>query len=90
MPWVYLLLAIAAFAMSLKTTSPGLMAVGLLAAFGLMIAGVMSLLARRLDSSSRDVSVMIDPAELRRLREQAEARKLAAAASQAEPPQPPR
>lgn len=84
MPWVYLLLAIAAFGLALKTTSPALMAVGLLAALGLLIAGVMGLLARRLDNSSRDVSAMIDPAELRRLREQAEARKLAA--SQSEPP----
>ncbi|MFK3648447.1 hypothetical protein ACI2IY_08380 [Lysobacter enzymogenes] len=87
MPWVYLLLAVAAFGLALKTTSPPLMAVGLLAALGLLIAGVMGLLARRLDNSSRDVSSMIDPAELRRLREQAEARKLAAAASQSEPPQ---
>jgi hypothetical protein len=86
MPWVYLLLAIAAFGLALKTTSPGLMAVGLLAALGLMIAGVMSLLARRLDNTSRDVSVIIDPVELRRLREQAEARKLAAT-SQSEPTQ---
>ena len=85
MPWVYLLLAVAAFVVALKTTSTALMAIGLLAAFGLMIAGVMSLLARRLDNSSRDVSVIIDPVELRRLREQAEARKLAA--SQSEPPQ---
>ncbi|ALN89004.1 MULTISPECIES: hypothetical protein [Lysobacter] len=85
MPWVYLLLAIAAFVVALKTTSPALMAVSLLAALGLLIAGVMSLLARRLDNTSRDVSVIIDPVELRRLREQAEARKLAA--SQSEPPQ---
>ncbi|MGH8079421.1 MAG: hypothetical protein ACREP7_02525 [Lysobacter sp.] len=87
MPWVYLLLGFAAFGLALKTTSPVLMAFGLLAALGLMIAGVMSLLARRLDNSSRDVSVIIDPVELRRLREQAEARKLAAAANQSEPPQ---
>ncbi|ALN60663.1 hypothetical protein RDV84_06960 [Lysobacter yananisis] len=84
MPWVYLLLAIAAFGLALKTTSPGLMAIGLMAALGLLIVGVMGLLARRLDNSSRDVSSMVDPAELRRLREQAEARKLAA--SQSEPP----
>lgn len=85
MPWVYLLLAIAAFGLALKTTSPALMAVGLLAAFGLLIAGVMGLLARRLDNSSRDVSAMIDPVELRRLREQAEARKLAASQSETPP-----
>ncbi|MEI2457364.1 MULTISPECIES: hypothetical protein [Lysobacter] len=84
MPWVYLLLAAAAFVLALKTNSPAILAVSLLAALGLMIAGVMSLLARRLDNTSRDVSVIIDPVELRRLREQAEARKLAAAATQPE------
>lgn len=84
MPWVYLLLAAAAFVLALKTNSPAILALSLLAALGLLIAGVMSLLARRLDSTSRDVSVIIDPVELRRLREQAEARKLAAAASQAD------
>ena len=86
MPWVYLLLAAAAFVLALKTNSPAILALSLLAALGLLIAGVMSLLARRLDSTSRDVSVIIDPVELRRLREQAEARKLAAAASQADTP----
>ena len=84
MPWDYLLLAAAAFVLALKTNSPAILALSLLAALGLLIAGVMSLLARRLDSTSRDVSVIIDPVELRRLREQAEARKLAAAASQAD------
>ncbi|MBX9401028.1 hypothetical protein K4L06_06855 [Lysobacter sp. BMK333-48F3] len=84
MPWVYLLLAAAAFVLALKTNSPAILALSLLAALGLLVAGVMSLLARRLDSTSRDVSVIIDPVELRRLREQAEARKLAAAASQAD------
>jgi hypothetical protein len=36
------------------------------------------LYSARMAGGSRDVSMMIDPAELRRLREQAEARKAAA------------
>jgi hypothetical protein len=43
--------------------------------FGLWLAAMYS---ARVTSQERDVSMMIDPAELRRLREQAEARKAAA------------
>ena len=77
--WVYLLLAIGALAVAFKTASVGLMAVCLLVAFGLILAWVMSLLAQRVGSRSRSEHAMIDPDELRRMREQAEARKAAAA-----------
>ena len=80
MAWVYLLLAIGAMAVAFKTTSVGVMALCLLVAFGLILAWVMALLAQRIDSRSRSEQAMIDPDELRRLREQAEARKVAAAA----------
>lgn len=80
MAWVYLLLAIGALAVAFKTASVGLMAVCLLVALGLILAWVMALLAQRIDSRSRSDHAMIDPEELRRLREQAEARKTAAAA----------
>ena len=86
MPWLLILLAAAAFAVAFVTTSMALAVVCLLASLILVVAGVMALLAQRLGSRSRDEVAMIDPAELRRLREQAEARKLAA--SQAEPPAP--
>jgi hypothetical protein len=39
----------------------------------------MQLLARRVESRSRDEGLMLDPDDLRRLREQAEARTRAAA-----------
>lgn len=81
MHWLYLLIAIAAFAMAFKTTSAGVLAICLLAALGFIIAFVMKLLSQRLDSRSRDESLILDPAELRRMREQAEARKLAASQS---------
>ena len=82
MPWVFLLLAIAAFAIAFKTTSVALVLVCLLVALGLLVAWALSLLAQRVGSRSRDESMLIDPQELRRLREQAEARR----AQSQEPP----
>lgn len=84
MTWLYLLLAIAAFAIALKAPWVWLAVVCLLAALALLLASVMSLLARRVGSQSRDENLILDPQELRRLREQAEARRAAMAGS--EPP----
>ena len=84
MHWLLLLLAFGALAVALKTSSIGLMAVCLLAALVLLVLWVLGWYSARVGNRSRDEISMIDPAELRRLREQAEARKLAA--SQAEPP----
>ena len=78
MPWLLILLAAAAFAVAFVTTSMALAVVCLLASLILVVAGVMALLAQRLGSRSRDEVAMIDPAELRRLREQADARRHAA------------
>lgn len=78
MIWLFLLLAVAAFAVALKSTSVALSVVGLLAALGFIVAFVMGLLARRIGSQSRDEGMLIDPQELRRLRDQAEARRAAA------------
>ena len=85
MPWVYLLLAIAAFVVAFKTSSVALAALCLLAALGLLLAWVLGLLAQRVGSRSRDEAAMLDPVELRRLREQAEARR----AGDVPPNQPP-
>lgn len=82
MSWLLILLAAAAFAVAFFTTSMVLAVVCLLASLGLLIAGVMGLLAQRVDSRSRDEATMIDPVELRRLREQAEARRAAAQAGE--------
>ena len=84
MHWLLLLLAVGALAVALKTSSVGLMAVCLLAALVLLVLWVLGWYSARVGSRSRDEMSMIDPTELRRLREQAEARKLAA--SQTEPP----
>jgi membrane protein implicated in regulation of membrane protease activity len=84
MPWLFLLLALAAFAVAFFVTSPWLALLSSLVALGFLVAWVVGMFARRVDSRSRDETLMLDPDELRRLREQAEARKLAA--SQGEPP----
>ncbi|MEZ0471298.1 hypothetical protein [Luteimonas salinilitoris] len=75
MPWLFLLLAIAAFAIAMATSSLALAVVCILAALVLLAIWVMGLLAQRVGSQSRDDTMMIDPQELRRLREQAEARR---------------
>lgn len=80
MPWFFLILAVAALAVAFKTTSVALLMVCLLVAFALILAWVLALLRQRVDSRSRDEAMMLDPDELRRLREQAEARKTAASA----------
>jgi Tfp pilus assembly protein PilX len=85
MPWLYLLLALAAFAVAFKTTSVAVLVISLLLALGLLLAWVLALLAQRIGSRSRDTSMMIDATELRRLREQAEARRN----SGQPPPSPP-
>jgi hypothetical protein len=85
MPWLYLLLALAAFAVAFKTTSVAILVICLLLALGLLLAWVLALLAQRIDSRSRDTAMMIDADELRRLRAQAEARR----SSGQQPPTPP-
>jgi hypothetical protein len=77
MAWLYLLLALAAFAVALKSTSVALSVICLLAALGFLIAAALGLLARRIGSQSRDESLILDPAGLRRLREQAQAGRAA-------------
>ena len=85
MHWLFLLLALGALVVALKTSSVALMLVCLLASLGLFVAWIMGWYAARVGSNARDESHMIDPTELRRLREIAEARK-AGLQSPAEPP----
>lgn len=81
MSWLYLLLAAAAIVVAFKTASTGVMVAALLAALGLLLAWVMGLLASRMERRNGDPAMIMDPAELLRLREQAEARRAAAAAA---------
>lgn len=80
MYWLFLLLGFAAMVAAFKTTSSGLMAVCLIIALVLFVLWLAGLYAARMAGRSRDASMIIDPAELRRLREQAEVRKAAAIA----------
>ena len=78
MHWLYLLLALVALAVAFKTTSVAVLMVSLLMALGFLLAWVLKLLAARVDRQTRDSSMILDPVELRRLREQADARRAAA------------
>ncbi|MUV13195.1 hypothetical protein [Noviluteimonas gilva] len=87
MHWLLLGLAVAAFAVALNTTVSWLMALCLLLALLFCLGWILGLYSARAGARSRDETAMIDPVELRRLREQAEARKLAAQQQQSgEPP----
>ena len=85
MPWLYLLLAAAALAVAFKTTSVAVLVICLVAALGLTLAWLMAVLSRRIEDRTGSAALMIDPAELQRLREQAEARRAAAQAASAAP-----
>ena len=89
MPWLFLLLAVAAFAVALNSSSMVLAVTCLLVALAATVAWVLGLLAQRVGNQARDDSMMLDPVELKRLRDQADARRAAAVPNaSAEPPQP--
>ncbi|MFN7183962.1 hypothetical protein [Thermomonas haemolytica] len=75
MHWLFLLLAFAAMAFAFLTHSMAVLLGCLLAALVLFVLWVLGLYQARVAGSGRDVSAMLDPAELRRLREQAQARR---------------
>ncbi len=76
MHWLFLLLAAAAMALAFLTTSMAVLAGCLLAALVLFVAWALGLYQTRVAGSDRDATMMVDPAELRRLRDLAEARRL--------------
>lgn len=75
MPWLFLLLGAGAFTVAFTTHSNALMIVSLIAALVFVVLWLMTLLSQRIGSTARNEVSMIDPQELRRLREQAEARR---------------
>jgi len=77
MPWLLLLIAVALFLAALGASSMAMVVVCVLGSLILSIVAVMTLLAQRVDNSARSETLLIDPQELRRLREQAEARRAA-------------
>ena len=81
MPWLFLLLALGAVVIAFTTTSVPLAAIALVLSLVFVVIGVLGLLAQRVGNQSRDDSMMLDPLELKRLREDAEARRAAAGAT---------
>jgi hypothetical protein len=88
MHWLFLLIAVGALIGAFVSGPTWLMALCLLVSLAFFVAWAMGLYAARIGDTSRDESQMIDPVELRRLREMAEARK-AGLQSSAEPPHTP-
>ena len=80
MHWLYLLLSLGALWLAMKAASFWLLFLALLAALALFLAWMRGWYLDRIGGQQRDESAIIDPLELRRLREQAEARKREAAA----------
>ena len=79
MHWLYLIASVACLGLAMIRTMPTLgVLVFLAAALGFMVAWILGWLSSRISSQSRDVSHILGPDELRRLREQAEARRRAA------------
>ncbi|HET8818945.1 MAG TPA: hypothetical protein VFM73_05320 [Xanthomonadaceae bacterium] len=60
MPWIYLLLALAAFAGALLTASMLLMVLCLLAALGFVLAWALALYSRRVGTRRNDIPVPPD------------------------------
>ncbi len=76
MHWLYLTASIACFLLALmRNISTPLVLLFLAAAAGFLLAGVVGLLQSRISSQSRDIRHVLGPDELRRMREQAEARR---------------
>ena len=83
MAWLSLLLALGALWVAFTAASPGVLLLALLVALVMFAMFILKLASDRVGSRARSEQLMLDPEELRRLREQAEARKLAAAQNDA-------
>ncbi|MBS0229327.1 MAG: hypothetical protein JSS23_11600 [Proteobacteria bacterium] len=75
MHWLFLLLAFGAMVFGFMTTSMALLSVCIVAALVLFLLWVLGMYQTHVAGVGRDTSMMVDPAELRRLREQAQARR---------------
>jgi len=71
MAWLLILLSAAALAAAYFSTSMALAILALLCSLILLLVGVIRLLADRAGSRIRDDVLLVDPAQLQRLREQA-------------------
>ena len=85
MHWLYLVVAIALLAVAMKASGwlVVLLVLGALVGF---IAWMLGWVSSRISSGARNDTQIISPVELRRMREQAEARRAAAQAGSTPPP----
>jgi hypothetical protein len=85
MHWLYLVVAIALLAVAMKASGwlVVLLVLGALVGF---IAWMLGWVSSRISSGARNDTQIISPDELRRLREQAEARRAAAQSGSTPPP----
>ncbi len=88
MPWLLLLFAVGLFMIALSASSMTVVILCVLGSLGLSVVAIMSLLAQRVDNSARSETMLIDPLELRRLREVAEAKRAEATAVASTPSMP--
>jgi hypothetical protein len=89
MHWLYLVVSIVFVALASRPEMPGWAAVLLvLGSLGLFLAWMVAWTSARVSGASRDDVQMITGEELRHMREQAEARKAAAANHPPEPEEP--
>ena len=69
MRWLWFVASLLCFAVVFKTPSMGLAVLCLLAALAFLLIGTVALVSSRIDSRSQDVSAMLGPDEIRRIRE---------------------
>lgn len=84
MHWLYLLIAVALMLAASKAAG-WLVAVLLICSLVLFVAWMLGWVSTRISSGARNDAQIISPEDLRRLREQADARKAAAKSNPTEP-----
>lgn len=72
MPWLYFVLALGCFAIAGRVQSMGLALICLLAAFGLILWGTLTLAAARIQSRSQSASALNPAIERQRLKRERE------------------
>ena len=88
MHWLYLVVAIVFVVIASRQNTPGwLVALLVIGSLGLFVGWMLGWMSQRVSGSSRDDVQMISAEEMRHLREQAEARR-AAAAEASKPDEP--
>lgn len=76
MHWIYLIASLACLGLAMLRSMPTIgVLIFVAGSLAFMVAWILGWMSSRISSQSRDVSHIMSPEELRRLREQAEARK---------------